>query len=92
MTEAKELGRNRRKNPPEKKSMAKTLCPLSLICEICEICGFKFGSEVVRYSLRVSKILLSARACTFQVELLFQARFSMWQIAIDILKLRVILS
>jgi len=40
MTEAKELGSNRRKNSTgTKKSMAETLCPLSLICESCEICG-----------------------------------------------------
>jgi hypothetical protein len=44
MTEAKELGSNRRKNSSgTKKSMAETLCPPSLIFEICEICGFKFG-------------------------------------------------
>ena len=35
------------------------------------------GSEVLRYSRRVSKILLTARAHTFQVELLCEAKFSM---------------
>ena len=34
-------------------------------------------SEVLRYSRHVSKILLTARAYTFQVEPLFEARFSM---------------
>ena len=34
-------------------------------------------TAVVRYSLRVAKILLSARASIFQVELLFEARLSM---------------
>jgi hypothetical protein len=34
-------------------------------------------SEVLRYSRHVSKILLTARAYIFQVEPLFEAKFSM---------------
>jgi hypothetical protein len=44
MTEEKEPGNNRRKNSSGTiKSMAETLCPPSLIYEICEIGGFKLG-------------------------------------------------
>ena len=35
------------------------------------------GTEDLRYSRHVSKILPTARAYTFQVELLFEAKFSM---------------
>jgi hypothetical protein len=43
MTEAKELDSNRRKDSSGKKVDGRDPVPASLICEICEICGFKFG-------------------------------------------------
>ena len=45
-TVAKVVGGDRRKIPSGRKlAMVETLDPPALLCEICAICGFKFGIQ-----------------------------------------------